>query len=129
MLATWEPGSLPELSAAVASDDLDAIGLGVEPRQYAQRWDPRELDGQLDYGWIGEDSGGVWLRRHPVAALAQTPVLWGVTTEWSAGRQDVGALDSDLRTRSAWELAAHQELQAAHAREQTRRIRERHGDT
>lgn len=69
----------------------------------------------------------MWTRVHPLAALAQDDLLWGVWTAWKFGQREISP--SDFRRMSNFELEARAALMGADAREQTRRMKARHGDT
>lgn len=111
------------------AQELDLLE-GLEPEdgllepgaQWADRWDPRdELSEPIDCGWIGEDREGIWVRRHPEAALAEDEALWAPVDRWRLGVRQVER--SDLETLSAWEMEALIVMHAADQREQTRRMK------
>lgn len=55
-------------------DTMHATGQ-IEPMSgsYAMRWGAGGP--ALDYGWIGRDAKGVWLKLHPDAALLDCPAV------------------------------------------------------
>lgn len=55
--------------------------LDAMPSPFAARWDPspaKASTAPIDLGWIGEDADGIWLKRHPEAALLEHPEIWDV---------------------------------------------------
>lgn len=84
---------------------------------FVPRWDPQpRAEGRtprvLDYGHIGEDVDGVWLKVHPVAALLEEPALWDVYAEartlpevTPADRERLSAFEFDCKVTF---VAAHQ---------------------
>jgi hypothetical protein len=112
-----------DLDAAIATGDLASAGA-ASTRRFAMQWDRRDdLDAPYDFGWIGEDTAGIWLTCHPRLALAQAPRLWGVWSAWVNGLREAGARVSDHEVLSGFELDAHRVLQSAHAREIRRTVR------
>ena len=84
--------------------------------------DKREFKGDpIDCGWIGETDGGIWLKRHPEAALTEMPALWAMHHRWQLGLHDVTR--EDLETLSNHETEQLAAMASAHAREQKRRMR------
>lgn len=112
-----------ELLEGLEPDD----GLLEPGARLADRWDPRDdLAEPIDCDWIGEDRDGIWLRRHPEAALVEDEALWAPVDRWRLGVREVHR--EDLATLSAWEMEALIVLVAADQREQSRRMRSaRHG--
>lgn len=98
--------------------------LEAMPSPYAQRWDPREdyrPDQAIDLGWIGEDEKGVWICRHPQAALLEAPGLWAEFARWSAGVQEISP--HDYAQLSAYEYEVRLTLVAAGNRKQRRAMK------
>lgn len=99
-------------------------GLLEPGARWAEQWDPRpEYAEPIDCGWVGEDAGGVWLRRHPEAALVDDEALWGIVERWRLGQREVTR--EDLETLSAWQVEAMGVLIGADQREQRRRMQRR----
>lgn len=94
----------------------------LEPMQspFAARWDPSPSKAPadpIDLGWIGEDADGIWLKRHPEAALLDHPELWDV---YHAARVQPEMQPGDADRLSAFEfdckvtfIAAYQRREAA----------------
>lgn len=101
-------------------------GLLEPGARWVDRYDPRDdLAEPIDCGWIGEDRDGIWLRRHPEAALAEDEVLWDPVDRWRLGAREVGKDDQDRL--SHWQMEALIVLAAADQREQQRRMRAHRG--
>lgn len=102
-------------------DGIDGAG------RFAHRWDPREdfRGGAIDLGWCGEDERGIWLSRHPIAALVSMPELFDALDEFRRGLWDLTPLE--LAEKSYFELECRQTLVMAHRREEARRMK-RGGD-
>ena len=120
MLATQDEHEVAPLTldAHVASE-LGELEPMLSP--YAQRWDPREdfrPDDATDLGWIGEDEKGVWICRHPQAALLEEPDLWPEYMRWSAGVQELSA--DDYERLSAFDYEVRLTLVSAANRKQRR---------
>lgn len=114
------PGDLPPLEVALRTPERYGV---LEPgRRFDAQWDPREKPGApVDLGWIGEDARGVWLTRHPGAALADAPELWGPVAGYQEGRIDIQP--SDAQELSAHDFNAKMTLLEAYRREERRQIR------
>ena len=97
-------------------------GLLEPGAQWADRWDPRdELREPIDCGWIGEDREGIWIRRHPEAALVDDEVLWAPLDAWRLGQRE---LTPEVVERSSnWQVEAQVIMVAADQREQVRRMK------
>ena len=104
-------------------EGLDPEDGLLEPgARWADRWDPREeLRDPIDCGWIGEDREGIWVRRHPEAALAEDEALWAPADRWRLGQREVTA--EVLEQSSSWQIEALVVMAAADAREQSRRLK------
>ena len=84
--------------------------------------DPRKFQGDpIDCGWIGETDSGIWLKRHPEAALAEMPSLWWASQRWSLGQHEITRKDFD--SLSGHEMEQLATLNQAHAREMNRRAK------
>lgn len=97
-------------------------GLLEPGAQWADRWDPRdELREPIDCGWIGEDREGIWIRRHPEAALVDDETLWAPLDAWRLGQRE---LTPEVVSRSSnWQVEAQVIMVAADQREQVRRMK------
>jgi hypothetical protein len=113
--------------------ELDLLE-GLEPEdgllepgaRWSDRYDPRDdLVELIDCGWIGEDREGVWICRHPEAALAEDEPLWEPVERWRLGQRELTR--DDLRELSAWQTEALIVMAAADQREQLRRVRSNRG--
>jgi hypothetical protein len=118
---------VPALARELALLDLDdGDGLLVPGERWSDRWDPREdCHDVVDLGWIGEDAAGVWLHRHPEAAMVEDDALWWPVTEWQLGHRELTAADRE--TLSHWQTEALIVMGSADAREQRRRMQARRG--
>lgn len=91
---------------------------------FAPRWDKRDdyhPTEAVDAGWIGEDDEGVWMSRHPEAALSQHPHLFPVVAEWRRGNREL--TERDYLTKSARDHLAKLVMVCASRREEVRRMR------
>ena len=105
----------------------DGDGILEPGERWVDRWDPREDMGEaLDLGWVGEDREGIWLHRHPDAALVEDEALWWTVEQWQLGHRELDA--NDRATLSHWQVEALLTMMAADAREQRRQMRRRAGD-
>lgn len=118
----------PSLGRELALLELeDGDGLLEPGERWVDRWDPREdLVDEVDLGWMGEDREGIWLARHPDAALVEDEALWWVVAEWQLGHRELSA--EDRATLSNWQVEALITMASADAREQRRQMRRRSGD-
>lgn len=72
-----------------------------------------------DFGWIGETKKGIWIKRHPSAALAvHAPELWRVYMMWRSGIREL--TPADLSNLTAVELEAMMAMSAAEGRARER---------
>lgn len=128
MLATLDPVRTPPLARELALLELEADDGILEPgERWVDRWDPRDdLQDEVDLGWIGEDRDGIWLHRHPDAALVEDEALWWVVAEWQLGHRELSA--EDRSGLSNWQVEALVTMGSADAREQRRQLRRRSGD-
>lgn len=113
------------MSPEAAKDDATAeeLGLGMgtlSPFPYATRWDAKKAE-RSDYGYIGEDADGIWLRRHPSVVLLEHPDLWSVVSEVTNGCHKIRP--RDYREKSAFEFDAKMTMSLAIQRERSRRIK------
>jgi hypothetical protein len=74
--------------------------------RYAIRWDRREDWAPADLGWIGEDAEGVWMTRHPIAALAEFPELNSILARWEAGQRELTREDYLEMSCCEWDALA-----------------------
>lgn len=123
-----DSAAIPSLSEELPwidfADDDDWL---AEPTAKAREEgiDKREFRGDpSDFGWIGEDDNGIWLKRHPEAALTEHPELWWVVHRWSLGQHEVTREDTEGLSNHEMEQLAT--MASAHGRELKRRT-ERHG--
>ena len=86
---------------------------------YSPRWDPREDCVESDHDWIGEDRDGVWMCRHPTAALRESPAIWPISIEIESGLGDI--TESDFQTKSNYHFEAKMSMVGALHRERIRR--------
>jgi hypothetical protein len=123
-----DPQRVPPLGRELALLELEEDDGLLEPgARWAEQWDPRpDLLEPINAGWIGEDSGGVWLCRHPEAALVDDEALWGIVERWRLGQREVTR--EDVGELSAWQLEALGTLIGADQREQRRRMQRREPD-
>lgn len=128
MQATLDAKRTPPLGRELGLLELeDGDGLLEPGERWVDRWDPREdLVDELDLGWLGEDREGVWLRRHPDAAVVEDESLWWAVGEWQLGHRELSAADREAL--SHWQVEALLTMMAADAREQRRQMRRRAGD-
>lgn len=99
-----------------------AAGRGVD-QSFAARWDPRPKGEAPDFdaGWIGEDTGGVWLAVHPETALLDLPDVAAVY-EHVRLHPELTAADRDTMSAGEYALASeyvaafHRRLQAERGR-------------
>jgi hypothetical protein len=122
ILATWEPGKLPDVDVAQGPEVLEALGAlpGTERRDhFAARWDKRadfKPSDRVDLGWIGEDEEGIWTRRHPEAAILDDPAVLAFMTVWFSC-SDREIRPRDVERCSAWFIRAWGIALSAQARE------------
>ncbi len=105
MLATLDPVRTPPLARELALLELEADDGILEPgERWVDRWDPRDdLQDEVDLGWIGEDREGIWLHRHPEAAMVEDDALWWVVAEWQLGHRELSAEDrSGHKEKEGW---------------------------
>lgn len=57
--------------------------------------DPRGLRTPEDFGDIGEDSDGIWLKRHPQAIVLEHPEVWAGLERFELGHGELGPKDAD----------------------------------
>lgn len=128
MQATLDPKRVPSLGRELGLLELeDGDGLLEPGERWVDRWDPREdLVDEVDLGWMGEDREGIWMARHPEAALVEEEALWWPVHEWQLGHREVGA--EDRETLSNWQVEALLTMMSADAREQRRQMRRRSSD-
>ena len=119
---------MPSLGRELALLELeDGDGLLEPGERWVDRWDPRDdLQDEVDLGWMGEDREGIWLARHPDAALVEDEALWWVVAEWQLGHRELSA--EDRSGLSNWQVEALVTMGSADAREQRRQLRRRSGD-
>ncbi|MEQ8278326.1 MAG: hypothetical protein RMA76_38140 [Deltaproteobacteria bacterium] len=99
------------------------------PMPLADRWDGIEHEDEearksfkrVDHDWIGEDADGVWIRRHPEAALLERPHLWAPVFAYGAGQIEL--TPEDYETLSAFEYDAKLILLAAFRRQEKRELK------
>ena len=111
------------------SDPSLAFELGQLPgaemdSPYAVRFDKRDdfrPEDLANLGWIGEDSSGIFLRQHPMVAIAERPHLWDAVIEWQSGLHDV--TPQDFASKSNFEFECKLTMAIAHAREDARRMK------
>ncbi len=84
------------------------------PSPFASRWDRMEGAKGQDYGWIGEDTQGVWIAVHPQAAFLDQPDLWDVVNAFHMGQREL--TEHDWETLSSVHYQAKMALLAAHNR-------------
>ena len=105
MATTFRRDQIPE---SVTLEEAVDLGFDFDqPMQsaFADTWDPDGGD-EVDYGWIGEDARGVWLKVHPIAALSRFPELASVANEVRA--RGLESMPSDAFERmSAWQWLAY----------------------
>lgn len=101
-----DPESAEEFGLLVGEDTKAPFGT---------RWDPVDGADVLDFGWIGEDGKGVWMRRHPIAALLEFPKLWAIVDEFRYGSQEIQPGEYD--SRSAYEMEARVVMAMAFSRD------------
>ena len=111
--------SIPSLASEMETlhlvDECEWVASEAEPRM-REGIDRREdFEGEIDCGWIGETRDGIWLRRHPEAALVERPALWWTVQQWALGRHE---LRDGLSNNETEQLAS---MAGAHGREQERR--------
>lgn len=104
MAVCYRRGQIPETVTLE-----EAVDLGFDFDQpmesaFADTWDPAGGD-EADYGWIGENASGVWLRVHPLAALSRFPDLAMVANEVRARGLDEMPADAFERL-SSWQWLA-----------------------
>jgi hypothetical protein len=104
---------------------MAAVGLipsSVDLGWFAPRWDKRddflpEPDGD-GYDYAGDDlregPEGIESKAHPVALLAEEPLLWGTVSRWNAGLREL--TPDDYERLSAFELSAKRAMAAAAGR-------------
>jgi hypothetical protein len=126
--ATLDARRVPSLGRELALLELeDGDGLLEPGERWVDRWDQRDdLVEDLDLGWLGEDREGIWLQRHPDAALVEDEALWWPVHEWQLGHREVSA--EDRATLSNWQVEALLSMMSADAREQRRQVRRRSSD-
>ena len=128
MQATLDVKRTPPIARELGLLELeDGDGILEPGERWVDRWDPREdMSDVLDLGWAGEDRDGIWLHRHPDAALVEDEALWWVVAEWQLGHRELTT--EDRETLSHWQVEALLTMMAADAREQRRQMRRRSGD-
>jgi len=99
---------------------------GVDtPSPYSQRWDPRKdwTPAELsDCGHVGEDAGGLWLRRHPLVVAGEHPELWGIMAEFESGAREVSS--DDVLRLSSFEIEGKLTMMSAANRQELREAKE-----
>ena len=111
-------------------EDLNGMAeLGILPGIDAHGWFAATFDPRADFSdtieidtWIREDAQGIHLRRHPESALRDDPQLWEFISQWRSGLWHDTLTLADWQSLSAWQIDAILYAQAAHAREEKRRI-------
>lgn len=103
-----ESDPLPKLTALGAPNmtKREAVGLLVDaPSDYNVRFDKRKTPGRArDFGSIGEDADGIWVRRHPEVLLMHgSPELLEVYDEFLAGQVQVTREDFDTLAAPAYD--------------------------
>lgn len=101
-MSTSDP--VPRVSALAAPyllSDRELEGLIVDARaEYnvgeAGRLDPRPgTCAVVDCGDIGQDGGGIWVRRAPEAMLLDAPRLWSAVERYRLGHHELRPEDAD----------------------------------
>lgn len=93
--AVWLSSStvLPRLEVLTAQNATSRELVGLlesAPSAYNARADPRGSDAQrVDCGDIGEDSQGIWLRRHPEVLIMEDAALWAPVDRYRRGLVDL----------------------------------------
>ena len=107
VLATYQPSDLPRLSLdpEIALQLGQVPGISAEGR-YAIQWDRRREYTASDYGWIGEDAGGIWMTRHPISAVATYPELAPILGRWESGQRELTPADYDTLAARTWDALA-----------------------
>ena len=103
---------------------LGVVDGGGRAQSIAARWDP-PAEGQarsLDFGWIGEDAGGVWLAQHPETALLDHPDIADV---YERCRLHPELTPTDRDTLSAWQYTLAADFCAAFNRRQLAEVKDR----
>jgi hypothetical protein len=111
--------SIPSLSSELETIHLvDEYEWLAEPATVRMKEGIDKRDdyaGPIDCGWIGEDRDGIWLMRHPEAALTEHPELWWMVHQWALGRHE---FRDGLSNHETEQLAA---MCGAYGREQGRK--------
>lgn len=90
---------MPALALDMHSAEMFGV-FGADGGALAGRWDRLEKAQPRDFGWIGEDAGGVWMAIHPDVALADHPDMWDVVHRFWSG-------DCEMRPGDCEALTAH----------------------
>ena len=102
---------------AVTLEEAAEVGLDLQSpmsSSFAARWDPKGDTTPRDFGWIGVDSEGVWMKIDPSAALSQRPDLWPVVDAFRYGGQ-TELTREDWDELSAFHFEAKRVMVAARA--------------
>jgi len=115
----------PELARRERVGILEPTPSPYALRDGSGRLDPRpdRYAGPEDYGDIGEDQAGVWIRRHPEAMLIEEPELWPGWERYCLGHFELRPEDADLL--DAFEHQVLMVLIGAHNRAELARMKER----